>query len=116
MPGLCGLLNHSLERSLRPLPSDWPDSWLLASCPLVRFFFIGFYRNANSRNPFGLLLLPCAKSLRLQTRWRWLRASRLGHSTLVQEFWLRYHFILFGASPSSGRGGLSSSAPNFGAS
>src|ERR1700737_1434599 len=98
MPGLCGLLNHSLERSLRPLP------WVVASCPLVRFFFIGFSRNANSRSPFGLWLLPCAKSLRLQTRRRQLRVRHLRHSTLVQEFLLRYHFILFGASPVSGRG------------
>src|SRR3954471_9693785 len=34
MPGLCGLLNHSLDRSLRPLPL------LALSCPLALFFIL----------------------------------------------------------------------------
>src|SRR3954468_9511603 len=62
MPGLCGLLNHSSERSFRPLP-------LLAA--LLSFFFIASSRIANfvlGRRKSRQRYPPCSIFHPLQTR------------------------------------------------
>src|ERR1700760_3278158 len=101
MPGLVGSLNHSLERSLRFWP--WLFPWLAASCPLDWGFFIGFSRRANlswarCRALVSLSCVPPAEAYgntAWQTR-RWARQERLEQDwTLVEDVWLRYHFVFF---------------------
>src|SRR6201993_963481 len=90
MPGLVGSLNHSLERSLRVLPL------LAASCPLDWGFFIGFSRRGPFEGSDFYSVYTQRKSARM--------TNRLRDWTLVEEAWLRYHFVFLAASRGEGTG------------
>src|SRR4051794_33755471 len=93
MPGLVGSLNHSPERSLRSL------RLLAASCPLELGFFIGFSRYAELATALFQALSSgfastclCPAPILAQTR---SLARAGGNRTLVEQSWLRYHFVFF---------------------
>src|SRR5712675_1754139 len=89
MPGLCGLLNHSLDRSLRPLPL------LALSCPLALFFIL-FLPHCKLEKPVqGLGFYHAQNRSHYKPGEAAVRPARRDW-TLVLDAWLRYHFVLFG--------------------
>src|SRR5215211_4932653 len=89
MPGLCGLLNHSLDRSLRPLPLP------ALSCPLALFFIL-FLPHCKLEKSVPSLGFYHAQYRLHYKPGEAAACRRLPDWTLVLEKWLRYHFCLIG--------------------